>query len=76
MVSIEVIFPKMDKRYYLRIDEKLTCEEFRLFVRRIFASPALDIYFLGCRPFDNYGLSLKEIGVTDGIGVIVTDGRI
>lgn len=76
MVSIEVIFPKLDKRYYLRIDEKLSCEEFRLHVRRIFESPALNIYFLGCKPVDNYGLSLKEIGVTDGTGVIVSDERI
>lgn len=75
MVSIEAIFPKEDKRYFIRVSEDLLVKDFLNHVRGIFMCPTLDIYFPGGGDFMDFGLTLKEIGVYNGMGVIIADGR-
>lgn len=80
MVLIEVIFARTGERYYLEVRGDKKVSELSEMIREFFSRDVRGIYIPQIAEEDlskenaEGSLTLKELGVHNGTGVIVTDG--
>ena len=74
MISIELIFPLKDKRLCARVDESISVGDFKKKICSIYGINNSSIYMLSCPENVSDEMSLSEIGMCNGSGVMIEDG--
>lgn len=76
MILIEVLVPEMNKKLYTRVCPDITIGELAGKMGRIFRMKSPAITILGINKKISEELTLDDIGIKNGAGVLVTNGRI
>lgn len=76
MILIEIIVPEKNRKFYTRVCKDITIRELAGKLGALFRMPSPVITFLGINKRISEELSLDDIGIKTGTGVLVTNGRI
>ena len=74
MISIELIFPVKEKRLCARVDESISVGDFKKNLSSEFGINSECIYIVSCPENVSDGMTLSQIGMCNGSGVIIDDG--
>lgn len=75
MVLIEIIIPEKNKKYFTSVNFDMTVRDLAQSIGDLFKLKSPAVLFLGMAKNIKDELTLRDIGVKNGTGVLVTDGR-
>lgn len=76
MLLIEIIIPERNERYFTNVNSDMTVMELARSIGELFKLNLPSILFLGMNGYSSMDLSLKDLGIKNGTGVLVSDGGI